>query len=432
MTARRLSRREFLKLVSLAGSAAVLGACQPRETPTAPLEGPTDVPEVPAELLTVEVSFGYSAGGWLTPYYEAVFARAPEDLPGIAVEPVVYPTYDDLLKQLPTQFLAGTAPDVFRWDHASAWTEYAAEGMILPLNDLLKETSIDLNVFHDALVDGWTIDGKLFAIPGFLQNSAFVYNLDVLEEAGITTVPTSMQEVRQYAQTVKAETGKAGLVILPNLFHIYQYILAFGGRWDYGRTISSPENVAGLQFLVDMFVEDETAATAQQLGTTWDGEAISQNRAAMSDGGPWYIGFMRSAAPDVRYSLLPIPTNRPGESFIVAYGSGYSISHSCEEPEAAIKLCEFLTSEEAQEAVISEEAGSVPARKELLDDYIAAVPMYAAFTEVVLSQGLKLDYPPTVSEFESELVDGFEQLIHRPGTTTVQELLNTLQAKHGQ
>jgi len=304
--------------------------------------------------------------------------------------------------------------------------------VILPLNDLLKETAIDLSAFPHALVDGWTIDGKLYAIPMYLQNSAFVYNLDVLGEAGITTLPTSMQEVRQVAQTVKEKTGKSGLVILPNLFHIYQYILAFGGSWNYGRTINSAENVAGLQFLVDMFVEDGTAATSQQLGAAWDGEAISQNKAAMSDGGPWYIGFMKAVAPDVKYSLLPIPTNKPGEPFVVTYGAGYSISASAKDPAAAMKLVEFLSTEAAQEAIITTQLGFVPAMKEFLDDYVAVTPEYAPFTESVLSQGRKLDYPPKMAEFETDLLAGFEQLVFRPGTTTVQELLDSLQSKYGQ
>ncbi len=444
MQTKRMSRREFLTLAGAASGAALLAACQPAAAPTvtpkpteAPPAKPTDTP-LPKPTATlppaapVEVSLGYEPGGNIQAYYDKLFARAAEELPGITIKPVVYPTYDDQLHMLPTQFAAGTAPDVIRWDNAAPWTQYAAEGVILPLNDLLKETSIDLSAFPKALVDGWTIDGKLYAIPMYLQNSAFVYNLDVLEEAGITTLPTSMQEVRQVAQTVKEKTGKSGLVILPNLFHIYQYILAFGGSWNYGRTINSPENVAGLQFLVDMFVEDETAATAQQLGTTWDGEAISQNKAAMSDGGPWYIGFMKAVAPDVRYSLLPIPTNQPGEFFVVTYGGGYSISSSAKDPVATIKLVEFLSTEAAQEAIITTELGFVPAMTKFLDDYVAKTPEYAPFTESVLSQGRTLDYPPKMAEFETDLLTGFEQLVFRPGSTTVQELLDSLQSKYGQ
>jgi multiple sugar transport system substrate-binding protein len=436
MQTKRMSRREFLTLAGAVSGAALLAACQPKAAPTATPK-PTDTPlpkptATPTPAAPVEVSFGYEPGGNIQTYYDELFARAAEGLPGITIEPVVYPTYDDQLHLLPTQFAAGTAPDVIRWDSAAPWTQYAAEGVILPFNDLLKETAIDLSAFPEALVDGWTIDGKLYAIPMYLQNSAFVYNLDVLEEAGITTLPTSMQEVRQVAQTVKEKTGKSGLVILPNLFHIHQYILAFGGGWNYGRTINSPENVAGLQFLVDMFVEDETAATAQQLGATWDGEAISQNKAAMSDGGPWYIGFMKAVAPDVKYSLSPIPTNQPGESFVVTYGGGYSISASAKDPVAAIKLVEFLGTEEAQEAIITTELGFVPAMTKFLDDYVAETPEYAVFTESVLSQGRKLDYPPKMAEFETDLLAGFEQLVFRPGATTVQELLDSLQSKYGQ
>jgi multiple sugar transport system substrate-binding protein len=439
----KMSRREFLKLAGAASVASLVAACGPAPTPTLPpptatkppaptaVPTPTAVPPTATPAPPVKVTFGYEPSGNIQKYYDAVLASAPQDLPGITVVPVVYPTYDAELSQLPNQFAAGTAPNVIRWDNAAPWTEYATAGVLLPLQDLVKQTKIDLSAFPKALVDGWTLDGKLYAIPTYLQNSAFVYNLDLLGQAGITTMPTSMQEVRQAAMAVKQKTGKAGLVILPALFHLHQYVLAFGGGWNYGHTIDSPQNEAGLQFLVDMFVKDGTAATASQLGASWDGEALSQNKAAMSDGGPWYIGFMKSAAPNVKYSLVPIPTSTAGQSFVVTYGGGYSVSASSKDPPAVMKLVEFLSTDAAQKAIITTNLGFVPAMSKFLPDYVAVTPEYAAFTESVLSQGRTLDYPPKVSEFETDLLAGFEQLVFKPGTTTVPEVLQSLASKYG-
>lgn len=442
MRSKHLTRREFLRITGVGAGAAFLASCAPAATPApptsttappAPTPVPTDTPVPPTATPAppVKVTFGYEPSGNIQKYYDAVLASAPQDLPGITIVPVVYPTYDAELSQLPNQFAAGTAPNVIRWDSAAPWTEYATAGVLLALQDPVKQTSIDLSAFPKALVDGWTLDGKLYAIPTYLQNSAFVYNLDLLAKAGITTMPNSMQDVRQAALTVKQKTGKAGLVILPALFHIHQYVLAFGGGWGYGKTIDSPQNEAGLQFLVDMFVKDGSAATAKQLGASWDGEALSQNKAAMSDGGPWYIGFMASAAPNVKYSLVPIPTNAPGQSFVVTYGGGYSVSASSKDPASVMKMVAFLSTDAAQKAIITTNLGFVPAMTKFLPDYVAVTPQYAPFTADVLASGKSLDYPPKSSEFETDLLAGFEDLVFKPGTTTVPKVLQALATKYG-
>jgi multiple sugar transport system substrate-binding protein len=392
-----------------------------------PGASPTTAATVPPG--NVEVTLGYAGGGNIDAYFAKVLADAATALPGITITPVVSPTYDDQLNQLPTQFAAGTAPDVIMWDNSAPVAEYASEQVIMPLD--VTGTSIDLSAYPKALVDGWTIDGNLYAIPAYLQNSAYVFNQDLLTQAGITTIPTSMDEVRAAAQTVKQKTGKAGVVILDNLFHLYQYMLAFGGGFNYGKTINSPQNAAGLQFLVDMFTKDQTAQTAQQLGATWDGDAISKDLASMSDGGPWYIGFMSATAPNVKYQLLPIPSNQPGQPFVVTYGGGYTMTDNAKDPAAAMKVIEYLASAPSQEAIISTGLGFVPAMTQYLDEFTAATPQYAPFTADVLANGKTLDYPKDTTAFGNDLVAGFEQLALQGGSGTAQSLLDTLQTKYG-
>jgi len=429
-----LPARRTLSL--LAASAILVGACGTAASPspsasTAPSQPASEAPIAsPTAAAPVEITVGYATGGNLDKYFETVLAGAKDALPGITVKTVVYPTYDDQLNQLPTQFAAGTVPDIIMWDNAAPVAQYASEKVITPLNDLVKTTAIDLSAYPKALVDGWTIDGNLYAVPAYLQNSGFVWNDDVLNAAGVKTRPSTMEEVATAAKMVKDKTGKAGVVILDNVFHIYQYIRAFGGAFNYGKTINSAENVAGLQFLVDLFANG-SASTAKQLGATWDGEAISKNLAAMSDGGPWYIGFMKSTAPTVKYTIAAIPGGGGNPSFIVTYGGGFTITANAKDPGAAIKVVDFLTNEAAQKAILTTELGFVPARSSLYDQYVATTPEYAAFTPEMLAAGESLDYPVKTTEFSNDLVAGFEQLVLRPGSTTAKALLDSLQAKYG-
>lgn len=376
------------------------------------------------------VTVGYSGGGVVDTYMNQIIAQAKKDVPGVTIKTQVYPTYDDQLNQLPTQFASGTAPDIILWDNSAPIAQFADGGAIKPMDDLVKGTTVDLKKYPDALVKGWTIDGKLYSVPSYLQNSGFAYNRTVLSAAGITELPKTMDEVGQDAATVKAKTGKAGVVVLDNLFHLTQYAIAFGGGWDYGKSIDSPKNVQGIDFLLGLIKKGE-GATAKQLGATWDGEAFGKDQAAMADAGPWYIGFMSSTAPKTEYSLKPMPTTESGKTVVATYGGGFSISAKTKSPETAAKIIASLTGESAQKAIITTGLGYVPAMTTYAAEYRKATPAYAAFTDEVLANGKGLDYPKKTTEFGNALVSGFQQLV-ADGSTSSKSLLTDLQKKYGQ
>lgn len=375
------------------------------------------------------VTIGY-AGGSFDTFMKNQVARVQSQL-GVTVKTVVYPTYDDELNQLPNQFAAGTAPDIIQWDNSAPVNEYASEGVIAPLDDLVKGTSVDMTAYPAALVKAWTIDGKLYAVPSYLQNSAMVYNMDVLKAAGITEPPTTMQQVADDAKKVHDTTGKAGVVLLENLFHLTQYVLAYGGGWGNGTTIDSAQNEQALQSLVDLFASG-AAQSAEALGATWDGEAIAGNKAAMSDGGPWYIAFMQSTAPKVTYQLQPVPSTTAGSPFVTTYGGGFSVNASAKDQSTAAKVVALLTDATAEKAIMTDGTGFVPAMSQYVDQYRTSTPQYAAFTDSVLGDGRTLDYPLKTTEFGNALVSGFQQLVANPGGSSVKDLLSSLQSQYGQ
>ncbi|GIG25372.1 ABC transporter substrate-binding protein [Cellulomonas denverensis] len=376
-----------------------------------------------------EVTIGWSGEGEWGEYLRAAIARAEAAYPDLTITPVVYPTYDDQLNQLPTEFAGDTAPDIIQWDGAAPIAQYASEGVIEPLDDWVDSTDKDLSVYPSSLIDGWTIDGTLYGVPLFLQHSGIAVRTDLLAESGITESPRTLDEYAQAAQAVTEQTDATGTVLLDSLFHISQYLYAFGGGYDYGRTIDSPENVAGLTYLVDLFSEG-WAQTAKQLGATWDGEAFAAGSAALSDAGPWYVSFMAATAPDVDYDLLPLP-GPDGEQTVVTYSGGYSINARSENTAAAQAVLEILTDDQAQ-ADLLESGTQVPAMTSYIDQYRDATPAYAAFTDELIESGRTLDYPLQTTEFGNALVAGFQDLVFNPGNQTPEELLSQLQDTYGQ
>jgi multiple sugar transport system substrate-binding protein len=419
LLAMRTPRRRGRHVLAAVGTTALASALI---AATGPLPGAS-------ATASVTITLGYAGGTNIDPYYDHVIQSAENALPGIKVQQVVYATYDDQLDEMPTQVAAGTIPDIIVWDNSAPVGQYAQQGAVLGLKKLVSSTGVSLSDDPAALVKAWTINGNLYGIPFYLQDSAYVYNLGMLQAAGITTLPKSMQQVGADALTVYKKTGKAGLTILDNLFHLTQYVLAFGGGWGFGKTINSSANIAGLQFLVNLFNE-HAAVLPDQVGASWDGVAVGDNEAAMADGGPWYIGYMSSSAPKVNYSLAPIPTST-GKQFVVTYGGAYSITAHSKDPAADMELIKYLTDADAEHYVaIDTSFGFVPAASQYINLYRKLTPKYSGITNAVLANGLTLDYPPSTIQFGNALVSGFENIILRH-SGTVRALLNSLQQTYG-
>ena len=69
--------------------------------------------------------------------------------------------------------------------------EFASAGWIEALDDLYTED--ELSAYLDGTVEGAKYDGTLYAAPWFTNASALFYRTDVLEDLGITEVPTTYQ-----------------------------------------------------------------------------------------------------------------------------------------------------------------------------------------------------------------------------------------------
>lgn len=376
------------------------------------------------------VSIGYGGPPTARDYMKEVLEIIKAQLPDIEVKEVVYPTYEDMLALLPSQIAANTAPDLVWWT-AGDVTDYFIKGAAEPLDDIVSSLGINLDEYIPAAVKAFTNEGKLYGVPLQAQSSAFVVNKSLLKQIGVERFPRSMNEVQDYAIKIKNSTGKAGVVLHLHVFHITHYVKSFGGGWGYGKTINSPENEKGLQFLVDLFIKHKVAVTPKDFGCAWDGEVFSRNEVAFSTGGTWYIGYMKAMNPDFEYALIPVPYATGGDGFVLLDSGGWSILKTAKDKDAAAKVLKYLASDEAQELLYTTPLLYIPAKSKFIDAYVGSVPEFGLLKDHFLS-GINFDYPfENLKEFNDDLISGFERLIYKEGSLTVKELLDSLQEKYG-
>jgi multiple sugar transport system substrate-binding protein len=160
-----------------------------------------------------------------------------------------------------------------------------------PLDDWQKKSPIeDFPDIAQGLVQGMTVGGKLIGIPVRHATQGLFYNEALLEEAGISAPPTTLEELIEQARkttfTSKAGTPVTGLVLASDLavFPV-MFARAFGGDFidkDF-KLIPNPAAMeAGLNALRGLF---EAGALPRSYATTKNDDQVTwlqQGRSAFT------------------------------------------------------------------------------------------------------------------------------------------------------
>lgn len=160
-----------------------------------------------------------------------------------------------------------------------------------PLGDYQSGKPIeDFGDIAPGLVQGMTVDGKLIGIPVRHATQGLFYNEALLEEAGISAPPTSLEELVEQAKkltfTSSAGTPVTGMVLASDLavFPV-MFARAFGGDFitkDFQLVPDPAAMEQGLETLRDMF---EAGALPRSYATTRNDDMVTwiqQGRAAFT------------------------------------------------------------------------------------------------------------------------------------------------------
>ncbi|MCL5109205.1 MAG: substrate-binding domain-containing protein [Chloroflexi bacterium] len=227
-----LSRRQFLRVAGLTGSAALLVACAPTAAPpptTAPKPAATTAPAAPAA--TVAATTAPAAAATQAPAKAGTKVTlemwshfAGKNLEILQQNITEYQKANQEIEfkvtaigpgEILTKYMAAVAggqpPDIY---HSPAWTppDLALGGVLAPLDDIVKLPNPQLKNY-----DGITIyEGKRYGVPVNGGLGAMAYNKDLLGAAGVAKVPETWDELVTASQKMtKGPEGQWG-ILLPN------------------------------------------------------------------------------------------------------------------------------------------------------------------------------------------------------------------------
>jgi multiple sugar transport system substrate-binding protein len=261
--------------------------------------------------------------GEITVWYFEYEINSKEDMQYIAgkfmeVNPTVKvnlesPPIDQYHDRLITAIGAGEAPDLAM--NATAWmTELANAGSLVNWETVTPKAFIGSMVQN--MLETGRFKGGLYGLPYLATSRAMFINNDIYKKAGVKPADTWDQFIKAAQKTTSAADGTYGLALqgagVENFAAWFLYFL-----WSYGGEvfnqkgeliINSPEGVKALTLmgdLVNKYKVTQPNVTGTDLAEQLN--LFKSGKAGATITGPWMIGILKSDAPGLPYSVVPIP-----------------------------------------------------------------------------------------------------------------------------
>jgi len=284
--------------------------------------------------------------------------------------------YGGYVSKILTRIAGNAAPDVICTE-VNYFVTFATENVLFDLSEFIdNDTSFNLDDFFPEVVDRFTRENKIYAIPRDTAPFACVfYNKDIFDEAGVSypTDDWTWDDLLDKAQalTKKDERGK----VLRYGFYGWawqNFIYGNGGSLvdDVKNptvcTLDSPLSIEGLQFYSDLINKYHVMPTPVALTNLGMGVdyMFSNGRLAMFLSGIWETPSLRNY--DFRWDVAMFPKNNKGIRRFGTGGSGYAVLKSSQHKKEAWEVVKALTSPQAQ-IKLAEMGLAQPARRSIAE-----------------------------------------------------------------
>ncbi|GIQ69941.1 extracellular solute-binding protein [Xylanibacillus composti] len=376
-------------------------------------------------------------------------AKAEAEVPGLAFELDGVEDEVNRFTKLPAEMAAGNPPKIFDlFGGEGDALKYADAGRLLDLTPILEELGLADKFLN---MGQFTLDGKVYGLPIGGSTEGFFYNKKLFAEYGIE-VPTSLEELEQAAETLKAngvtpiamgsQAAWVPLMLANTLIGRYAGPEAINGFRDGSAAWDSPEVVAAFAKYQEWV--DNGYFTKGELGVTYDAmlNEFLAGKAGMMFDGSWRASAFTNpdlvkeiTSEDVGYFAMPAVPGGKGDQTAVNgnYSNGYGFSSNLNERElAAVKaFIKHLYNDEMQVRGLLEDALlpsmklSDPAASEI--DTKLEDPVVKQIMETMNAAGEAFSHFDSV--VQSDVYSETEQQIQRliAGRATPQEVGDVLQ-----
>ncbi|GAB3595740.1 sugar ABC transporter substrate-binding protein [Microbacterium tumbae] len=364
------ARRLALPAVGLAAAVILAGCSSAPAEPEGSGDDPTSFEGVE---LTVWNNIDFDPYQSLQKEY---FEQCAADL-GITVD--VQTLSGDYTTSLLQAASSKSLPDIALLSTDTQLPQLASQGVLADLGEL----GVTTDGQADAVAGLGQYDGALYGLPVQVEDYSIFYDKAAFEEAGITELPTTFDELIAAAKATT--TSDRYGIALPGIAgdgstssYFLPFLLSAGG---------DPAEVTGdgAVAAVDLYKTLVEDGSLSKEFVNWGWDAIDQwtsGKAAITVSGPWNLV---DTSIDFDYGTFSIPAGTSSdESSVGLLGYAYGVALQADETreKAAAALIECRASEENQ-VDTAVQGGYVPALTAAQEQFVAEVPAAEAFVTPV-------------------------------------------------
>ncbi|WP_100406311.1 ABC transporter substrate-binding protein [Bacillus solitudinis] len=269
---------------------------------------------------------------------------------------------------LRAKFASGERPDIFNnggFNELELWKEHLA--------DLSNEPWVE-NVLPIGKVPMTDDDGALYGMPVNLEGYGFIYNKDLFEQAGITSPPTTLSEMKDAVQKLEEADITAFAAGYGEWWVIGQHLLnipfaqqedpaAFiQGLMDGTETFVGNKHFESFKEVIDTELQ---YGNSNPLTTDYNTQVtlFATGETAMLQQGNWTENMIYELNPDINMAFLPIPINDEADANRLPVGvpNNWALHKNSEHLEEAKLLLDWMVSSETGQRYMTEEFAFIPA-----------------------------------------------------------------------
>lgn len=296
--------------------------------------------------------------------------------PGIELELIAVPSYDEYHPKMLTQLGAGQGPDALYVGDDNIG-KFVVSGALLDITeDLTGEAS---QTKPDDFFPGlWgaavTPEGQYFGVTNDCNPQVLWYNKTTLAGAGISDDPAALQAEGQWTWEAftgmcakLAEAGKSGAVLENWFADTYSLISSNGGAvYADGKFMAAedPKSVEALRLIYDNIVNKGFTCSNFLPEGQGAGALFISGLAGFRSAGRWFLPTVKDALQPEEYDIVSWPTNtgNPIEPSAIAT-SFMAINAKSAHPEEAFAFLTAFNSKDGQIFRLQGGGNAVPSIK---------------------------------------------------------------------
>jgi multiple sugar transport system substrate-binding protein len=325
--------------------------------------------------------------------------------PGVTVEITSLP-WGQAFEIFATAVSSGNTPDVV--EMPDRWLGlYAGNGALESLEPWLAEWEGTESLTPRALEMGRFYDDTAYMIPYGFYLRAMFYNRALLEEAGVTEPPATLEEFRAAAEAVSALPGKYGYCLRGGPGGLNGWMM-FGATMNGdgaffdetgASTLDQEGWVEGIDYLASLYRDGLAPPDSVNWGFNEIVAGFYSGTCALLDQDPdALIAIEERMAPE-DFGVVPFPKGPDGKAFPTIGYAGWAMFADSEHKEEAWALIQHLSSRDAN-FTWNQRIGALPIHEGVEDDPFFGQEKFSGWFDSLADEDIvPLTMPTNLEEF---------------------------------